>query len=134
MKTFRPTRTRPSKRRRPARPSGQIAHVRVVGELLEKRLVLTSFPAPGIELPQPRDAALVDFYGPDLAGKDGPMAKIGFDLTLLYEELRFHDASDPTAPFTSSNPMLAVAGTQVYVDVNAAGDRPAYARRQPPLE
>lgn len=129
MKTLRPARTGSSKHRRPARPSRQIAHVRVVGELLEKRLVLTSFPAPGIELPQPRDAALVDFYGPDLVGKDGPMAKIGFDLTLLYEELRFHDASDPNSPFTPSNPMLAVAGTQVYVDVNAAGD-PASLRSQ----
>ena len=30
--------------------------------------------------------ALEDFHGDDLEGKDGPLVKVGFDLTLLYHE------------------------------------------------
>jgi hypothetical protein len=96
--------------------------LRVQGELLERRLLLTVAPATGPLPAHAQDAALVDFYGPDLVGKDGPMVKIGFDLALLYEELRFHDALDPNSPFTNSNTTLDVSGQQVIVDVNAASD------------
>lgn len=35
-----------------------------------------------------RAAALRDFHGPDLEGKDGPLAKAGLDLLVLYHEYR----------------------------------------------
>jgi hypothetical protein len=35
-----------------------------------------------------RAAALRDFHGPDLEGKDGPLAKTGLDLLVLYHEYR----------------------------------------------
>ena len=35
-----------------------------------------------------RNAALRDFHGPDLEGKDGPLAKAGLDLLVLYHEYR----------------------------------------------
>ena len=48
--------------------------------------------APPAAAQQPADsirrAALEDFHGPDLEGKDGPRAKAGLDLLVLYHEYR----------------------------------------------
>ena len=51
-------------------------------ELLEDRTLLD-----GTQVLQ---QALVDFHGDDLVGKDGEMASIGFDLTLVHNEFTTH--------------------------------------------
>jgi hypothetical protein len=83
--------------------------------------------SPGHELETARQAALIAFDGPDLAGKDGPMGRIGFDLALLFQEQKLHDSLHPGTPFTPSNSLLAVTGTNVSVDAVARGDAAALA-------
>ncbi len=63
-----------------------------------------------------RTEALKDFHGSDMTGKDGPLAKAGLDLLMLYHEYRaFQQQGDDT--FSSS-----VAGADVtdgYVTIDA---------------
>ena len=65
-----------------------------------------------------RAEALRDFHGPDHTGKDGPLAKAGLDLLLLYHEYRaYRRRGDAEKPFSSS-----VRGAQVrngYVTIDA---------------
>ncbi len=42
---------------------------------------------PGLEAPLAQ--ALTNFHGADLAGKDGPLQKVGYDLTLLHAQYEF---------------------------------------------
>jgi len=65
------------------------------------------------------DTVLNDFAGSDLAAKNGPMVKIGPELILLFEENR---GSRSAAASASSNPLLAIIGDKVVVDVVAADD------------
>lgn len=113
-------------RRYPARRRASSANVRVVGEALEKRLLLsineglTIIETPH-EQADAQHAAQIDFDGPDMVGKDGPMAKIGFDLDLLFEEQKIHDVLHAGTTFTPSNSLLVVSGGKVLVDVVAKG-------------
>src|SRR4029079_14705021 len=47
--------------------------------------------------------AKADFHGADLKGKDGPFARVGYDLALVYEEKRLFDQATPTQTFIPSN-------------------------------
>jgi hypothetical protein len=47
-----------------------------------------------------RAAALRDYHGPDLHGKDGPLAKAGLDLLVLYHEYRAVQATGVDTTFT----------------------------------
>jgi len=49
-----------------------------------------------------RAAALRDYNGPDLKGKDGPLAKAGLSLLLLYHEHRAFQETGADTTFTSS--------------------------------
>ena len=69
-----------------------------------------------------RIAAHVGFDGPDLTGKDGPTAKIGYDLTLLAAERDAHALELPGETFTPTNRWLQVADNLVQVDVVGTGD------------
>ncbi|MGY8768738.1 MAG: S8 family serine peptidase [Pirellulales bacterium] len=63
-------------------------------KLNRKRLALETLEARTV-LDAAMSAAMVSFMGEDLVGKDGPMASLGWDLTLLY-----HDTvtAEPDAP------------------------------------
>src|SRR5882724_2385841 len=121
---------RPSKPRKPSRLFKTPARL----ELLERRLLLTGNDAMalhdlGDDAADAQQAALVDFMGPDLVGKDGPMARIGMDLDLLSEEFNINQTRHPGTPFTPSNSLELVAGNQVFVDVVSSG-QPSVARSQ----
>jgi len=66
-------------------------------------------------------AARTAFSGNNPGQKNGPLAKIGFDLAFLREEFRDHAALQTLAPFKPSNPLLHVSNNQVVVDVIAQG-------------
>lgn len=69
--------------------------------------------------PQVRQRALEAFHGSDLEGKDGPLAKAGFDLTLLYykwEAAQQQGTVADVAPSTS----LPVRAGRVMIDATAA--------------
>jgi hypothetical protein len=69
-----------------------------------------------------RQAALRDFHGDDLRGKDGPLASAGMDLLLLYHEFRHRKARGAdTDRFTSERTRLEVRNGRVVVDATAAG-------------
>jgi hypothetical protein len=91
-------------------------------ESLEARHLLSITPG---EVP---DAELVDqlwqtdFHGADLAGKDGALAKIGGDLTRLYEEYKVHNLRHPGDAFTASDSDWTISGSRVLVDAMAYGD------------
>lgn len=64
-----------------------------------------------------RARALCDFHGPDGEGKDGPLAKAGFDLLLLYHRAQLlPDSSSPAPPAS----MLQLRGDHVALDAVAA--------------
>lgn len=67
-----------------------------------------------------RDAALRDYHGPDLEGKDGPLAKVGLDLLVLYHEYR--GAQKRAGSFDPSLSDLQVRGGFVTVDAVASDD------------
>jgi len=62
------------------------------------------------------------FAGPDLRGKDGPMARIGLDLTRLYVEYEQHLASTPALKFVPSSPLMRVHQDGVVIDAVATED------------
>ncbi len=65
-----------------------------------------------------RAEALQDFHGPDRTGKDGPLAKAGLDLLLLYHEYRSfrREGGDSFAP---SVPGAHVTDGHVTIDAVA---------------
>lgn len=71
---------------------------------------------------QPADsihrAALEDFHGPDLEGKDGPLAKAGLDLLVLYHEYRAFQQHGEDA-FRPSVSGVRVRNGRVSVDAIA---------------
>lgn len=81
----------------------------------------------------PRAAALRDYHGPDREGKDGPLAKAGLDLLLLYHEYRAHRTGDRDASevgsereqgregFTPSVSGVRTANGHVTIDAIATG-------------
>ncbi|MEF8940863.1 MAG: hypothetical protein V5A22_13545, partial [Salinivenus sp.] len=65
-----------------------------------------------------RAAALRDFHGPDLEGKDGPLAKAGLDLLVLYHEYQaFRRRGDDA--FRPSVSGMRVRNGRVTVDAIA---------------
>ncbi len=68
--------------------------------------------------------ALARFAGTDGVGKDGPMSKLGFTLTLLYSEYRLFVETGVTGSFVPTDPLFSQLGLQdrVVVDMVASGD------------
>ena len=67
-----------------------------------------------------------DFRGSDLRGKDGPLAKMGFDLALLYREHEAFLRREAPGPFIAAQmPLAQVSDDHVLVDVTASGDAAA---------
>ena len=70
-----------------------------------------------------RQAALEDYHGPDRRGKDGPLAKAGLDLLLLYHRHQASASTDglraePDAPSTVGG--MQVRNGRVVIDAIAA--------------
>jgi hypothetical protein len=68
------------------------------------------------------ERGLAAFAGPDLRGKDGPMAPVGLDLAQLYFEHQDHRAMAPGQPFVSANRLMRTRGDEVVIDAIAATD------------
>lgn len=79
--------------------------------------------------PRVRRQALEAYHGPDLEGKDGPLAKVGFDLALLYHEWQAYRQRGEAGSFTPSRSSLSVRNGSVTVDATAAGDAAALRRK-----
>ena len=75
--------------------------------------------------------ALESFNGPDRVGKNGVMAKVGYDLCVLYQEHRDFKQRGGAAIlkrlFSSSRKLLQVKNEMVVIDAVAQGDEPARA-------
>ncbi|MCK5003283.1 MAG: S8 family serine peptidase [Gammaproteobacteria bacterium] len=67
--------------------------------------------------------ALASFSGPDHIGKDGPMAKVGLDLALLYQEHRDFMMQGGQGvlnrPFKTSLPLARIKNDKVVIDTAA---------------
>ena len=79
-----------------------------------------------------RRAALEAFHGPDLKGKDGPLAKAGLDLLLLYHQHRTRPGGAQALSSAAESGGAARGGLQiqdgrVVIDATAAGDVAALA-------
>jgi hypothetical protein len=72
------------------------------------------------------DQVVVSLMGSDRAGKDGPMAKVGPDLTLTYHEYQDYAARGGYRAlgkrFKPSRPLVRTVDTTVVVDMAANGD------------
>ncbi len=70
--------------------------------------------------------ALESFAGKDRSGKDGPMARLGMDLSLLYHEHRDFNMRGGVPilhrAFKSSLPQARIKNEKVVIDVVASGD------------
>lgn len=70
--------------------------------------------------------AFESFAGKDRSGKDGPMARVGMDLSLLYQEHRNFKMKGGELllrrSFKSSLPLARIKNEKVVIDVVAAGD------------
>ncbi len=71
-----------------------------------------------------RSAAATSFYGSDPSAKDGPLSKVGYDLSLLYQEQRVGAAAG--VPIAPSNAALSVSGDRVQVEVLGQGSLTAF--------
>ena len=58
-----------------------------------------------------REAAMRDYHGDDMTGKDGPLAKAGFDLLLLYHAHKSESSTVGAA--TAEGPGTGIAGIDV---------------------
>ena len=89
------------------------------GLLVLLAAVLVPTPSPAQSLSDSlRAEALRDFHGPDHTGKDGPLAKAGLDLLLLYHKYRAARQEDGT-PFSPSMAGARVADGYVTIDAIA---------------
>jgi len=106
------------------------------GLLVLLAALLVPAPSPAQSLSDSlRAEALRDFHGPDHTGKDGPLAKVGLDLLLLYHEYRaYRRCGDAEPPFSPSvrgaqvrnghvtiDAVAATSATQLRVDLAALG-------------
>ena len=66
--------------------------------------------------------AIESFHGKDGSGKDGPMAKAGHDLALLYFEHKAFRLTPQAAAFRPSNPLLQLRDQTVLIDAVAVDD------------
>ncbi len=74
---------------------------------------------------QPADSIRAEaqraFHGPDRTGKDGPLAKVGMDLALLYYEYRAHrDEGGTPSAFRPQSVRVPVDSGFVTIDATAA--------------
>ena len=96
---------------------------RVRLEALEKRLLLHAGTDLTDDFALAQQAAAIDFHGPDLTGKDGPMARIGFDLASIFEQQKIHDASHPGTVFLPQTALpLMISGDTIGIDLTGTGD------------
>jgi hypothetical protein len=98
-------------------------------ERLENRVLLTasgdSTSTTSDELAVAHQAALVDFHGPDLVGKDGQFSRLGFDLAYLFEQKKIHDANHIGSAFSPREiAPLQIADDRVVVDFVLRTDSP----------
>ncbi len=71
--------------------------------------------------------ALVAFEGDDLVGKDGPMSRVGFDLTLMFEQYKIQTSLDPGAAFVPSGGLpVEISGNSINIDLVGSGDANAF--------
>lgn len=81
--------------------------------------------------------ALESFSGADRVGKDGPMAKVGLDLSLLYHEYRDHmqRGGEPVLKraFKSSLPLMRVKNDRVVIDAVAVDSANTLVQKLLPL-
>jgi hypothetical protein len=70
----------------------------------------------------PAEAARYAYHGRDRDGKDGPLAKIGYDLARLYFAYRAHQRRASGQPFASSGGVSVTGGGRVVVDATARRD------------
>jgi hypothetical protein len=82
-------------------------------EPLEARVVLTGMFGPFTQ------QALIDFHGPDLQGKDGPMSDVDLSLLSLYHEYQSYLDNGAKAPFVPSNSLVNIVKDRVVVDLIA---------------
>jgi subtilisin family serine protease len=54
--------------------------------------------------------------------KEGPIAKVGHDLAVLYDEYESYQAQGGGAAFKASNPLMRVIAGRVVIDAVASGD------------
>jgi hypothetical protein len=66
-----------------------------------------------------RTAALRDYHGPDLEGKDGPLSKAGRSLLLLYHEYEAFRTRCPDSSFTATVSSLPTRNGRVAVEAVA---------------
>lgn len=83
------------------------------GALLSSRTAVAQSPPDSL-----RTEALKDFHGPDLEGKDGPLATAGLDLLVLYHEYRAFRARSEKA-FSPSVARANVRNGRVLIDAIA---------------
>lgn len=87
---------------------------------LASLLLIVLFPVGSAAAQQPADSiraeALRDYHGPDMTGKDGPLAKAGLDLLMLYHE---HRAFQQQGGDTFSPSVAASHVTDGHVTVDA---------------
>jgi hypothetical protein len=69
-----------------------------------------------------RAAALRDYHGPDGQGKDGPLAKAGLDLLLLYHQYEAFEARGGDGAFTPSGDLPVTDDGHVRLEAIAAED------------
>lgn len=70
----------------------------------------------------PAEAARYAYHGRDRDGKDGPLAKIGYDLARLYFAYRAHQRQASGQPFASPGGVSITGGGRVVVDATARRD------------
>lgn len=73
----------------------------------------------------PAEQVRRDMAGDDLEGKDGPLAKVGADLALLYRQYQRHEQQNPQTPFRAHDPMMPVEDGYVLIDAVAGGSASA---------
>lgn len=66
------------------------------------------------------EQSLIDFHGPDLRGKDGPLARLDLPLISLFHEYNHFVASETPADFQSSNRLVRTLEDRVVVDLVAS--------------
>ena len=85
-------------------------------------LATVLIPAPSPAQPHSdslRVEALRDFHGPDRTGKDGPLAKAGLDLLLLYHEYRAFRQRGGDGSFSPSAAQAHITDGHVTIDAVA---------------
>jgi len=82
---------------------------------------------PQIDNRQAFKQAMIDYHGEDMEGKDGPLAKAGLDIAILYHEYRAYRCSDEAGKFKPKSVtdgdrgyISGVEGEKITVDMTAS--------------